>query len=207
MRLFSYVIPRDYGFAPNPFFNICTLATCKPKIRSRARNGDWIAGFGGKNTSIYERLVFCMQVTEKLSFDEYWDDKRFEKKKPDYLKSLMYYYGDNIYHHDNDTGKWLQEDSHHSSANGINYKNLIKDTSADAVLVSLKYWYFGSNACYLPPEFRQLIAHGRGYQIKEDTVIIEQLIEWLTSNYHQGINGRPFMWLKGVGFKRFKGDN
>ncbi len=28
---------RDYGFAPNPFHGICTLATCKPVIRRVAR--------------------------------------------------------------------------------------------------------------------------------------------------------------------------
>ena len=33
MRLFSYVVARDYGFAPNPFYEMCTLATCKPRIR------------------------------------------------------------------------------------------------------------------------------------------------------------------------------
>ena len=31
MRLHSYVVARDYGFAPNPFLGVCTLATCKPK--------------------------------------------------------------------------------------------------------------------------------------------------------------------------------
>src|SRR5712671_5339411 len=33
MRLYSYVVARDFGFAPNPFFGVCTLATCKPDIR------------------------------------------------------------------------------------------------------------------------------------------------------------------------------
>lgn len=39
MYLYSYVIKRDYGFAPNPFENICSLATCKPQIRERALEG------------------------------------------------------------------------------------------------------------------------------------------------------------------------
>lgn len=50
MNLYSYVITRDYGFAPNPFWGICSLATCKPQIRQRALKGDWIAGFSGANT-------------------------------------------------------------------------------------------------------------------------------------------------------------
>lgn len=35
-KAFCYVIPFDSGFAPNPFHNICTLATCKPKMRLSA---------------------------------------------------------------------------------------------------------------------------------------------------------------------------
>ena len=31
--LFSYVVATDSGFAPNPFFGLCTLACCKPAIR------------------------------------------------------------------------------------------------------------------------------------------------------------------------------
>ena len=32
MKLYSYIVARDFGFAPNPFYGFCTLATCKPKI-------------------------------------------------------------------------------------------------------------------------------------------------------------------------------
>ena len=74
MYLYSCVITRDYGFAPNPFWNICSLATCKPQIRERALKGDWIAGFGGANTAITHKMVFLMQVDEICTFDEYWVD-------------------------------------------------------------------------------------------------------------------------------------
>ena len=43
--LYSYVITRDYGFAPNPFGGICTLATCKPGIRNHATVGDWVVKY------------------------------------------------------------------------------------------------------------------------------------------------------------------
>lgn len=46
MNLFSYIVARDYGFAPNPFPPYCTLATCKPGIRNSAQKGDWIIGLG-----------------------------------------------------------------------------------------------------------------------------------------------------------------
>ena len=72
MKLYSYVIRMDYGFAPNPYSGICTLATCKPQVRGYASVGDWIAGFGGKDTPVYEKLVYIMRVSEKkITFDEY----------------------------------------------------------------------------------------------------------------------------------------
>ena len=45
MKLFSYILARDFGFAPNPFYSICSLATCKPIIRKKAQIGDWIIGY------------------------------------------------------------------------------------------------------------------------------------------------------------------
>ena len=38
VRLYSYVFDHDYGFAPNPFHGVCTLATCKPSIREHAES-------------------------------------------------------------------------------------------------------------------------------------------------------------------------
>lgn len=112
MYLYSYVITRDYGFAPNPFWNICSLATCKPQIRERALKGDWIAGFGGANTAITHKMVFLMQVDEICTFDEYWVDPRFFMKKPRFDGNYQQCYGDNIYHHIG--SEWMQENSHHS---------------------------------------------------------------------------------------------
>jgi hypothetical protein len=57
MVLHSYVVARDYGFAPNPFFGVCTLATCKPLIRRIAHIGDWIVGTGSKKRKREKRIV------------------------------------------------------------------------------------------------------------------------------------------------------
>lgn len=37
-RLYAYIMTYDTGFAPNPFFGICTLACCKPKMRQSVVN-------------------------------------------------------------------------------------------------------------------------------------------------------------------------
>jgi len=52
-KLYSYIMTSDSGFAPNPFHDICTLATCKPETRRLAKKGDWILGFSGKSLKVY----------------------------------------------------------------------------------------------------------------------------------------------------------
>ena len=42
MKYFAYILKLDSGFAPNPFYKFCTLATCKPETRKQAEVGDWI---------------------------------------------------------------------------------------------------------------------------------------------------------------------
>ena len=146
-HLYSYIITRDYGFAPNPFHGICTLATCKPDIRSAAKIGDWILGIGGKNIKFAShKCIFIMKVSNKISFQQYWSEPSYSIKKPMRNGSLVRAVGDNIYHRDN-SGKWIQEDSHHSNPDGsTNFNNLKRDTKkTDKVLISDLFLYFGSN--------------------------------------------------------------
>jgi hypothetical protein len=113
--------------------------------------GDWIIGLTGKNLAEDRRLIFCMQVSEKLSFQQYWDDLRFRSKRPTRNGSLACLVGDNIYHREN--GVWVQEDSHHSLTNGSpNPVNLKTDTKADAVLIGERFKYFGASAIPVPEE-------------------------------------------------------
>ena len=147
-RLFVYPITRDLGFAPNPFHGVCSLATCKPKMRKSAVVGDWVLGIAGANyRDLRGKCIFLMQVTEKMGFDEYWNDTRFQRKRPVRNGSLKMLVGDNIYHSDG-TGNWTQENSHHSNADGTtNERNLNRDTgSTDRVLLSDHFLYFGKAA-------------------------------------------------------------
>lgn len=204
MKLYSYVIPRDYGFAPNPYFNYCTLATCKPVIRRCAQVGDWIAAFGAAGTTVYEKLVVLMHVEETLTFDQYWDDERFVSKRPVFNKGVMHMYGDNIYHHDG--GNWLQEISHHSMTDGsINYTNLNRDTGTDRVLIASEFYYFGNNAITIPPEFSMLIAHGIGHRVSEDVDVINNFICYMRDNYKMKVQGIPYSRKAGK-FAHYKGE-
>ena len=46
VKVYSYVMTHDYGFAPNPHGEYCTLACCKPRIRSSAGVDDLVIGTG-----------------------------------------------------------------------------------------------------------------------------------------------------------------
>lgn len=191
MKFYSYVIPRDYGFAPNPYFDYCTLATCKPLIRKGAQIGDWIGAFGSAQMTIRGKLVVLMRVEEILTFDKYWEDCRFKSKRPVFNRSIMYMYGDNIYHHLEN--KWKQEPSHHSNMDGsTNYINLNRDTKTDKVLVATEFYYFGNNAIMMPEEYEALIFNRRNHRVCDNEALIIKFIHYVRRNYRIGIHGTPY---------------
>ena len=203
MNYFSYKLDHDFGLAPNPFHGYCTVAVCKSQIRHN-RNlsvGDWIIGTGskalGKISPIggLNHLIYAMQVNEKLTFNEYWMDKRFQSKKPILNGSLVQMYGDNIYHTDPKSKKWIQEDSAHSANNGINNNHLERDTGGEYVLISQYFYYFGDNAPLIPEDYREICCDSRNWEYAP-AEIAEQLIRWLGNNYKLGIHGDPINWAK-----------
>ena len=117
MRVYSYIVTHDTGFAPNPYWDYCTLACCKPLIRRTAQQGDWIIGLSPKAKG--NKLIYAMQVTEKpLTFKQYFKDKRFKKKIPKLnSKAWSAKCGDNIYKPLPD-GEYQQLPSLHSQKNG-----------------------------------------------------------------------------------------
>ena len=199
MRLSSYKVVYDIGFAPNPFHGYCTLATCKPKIRKGASHGDWIVGVGSHAQRTAGRLVYAMEVAEKLSFDDYWNDPRFESKKPDRRGSLKYRYGDNVYHQ-SPTGDWVQEDCRHSFDDGSpNPDHVKRDTGADAVLVATRFTYWGGSGPELPSDLRDwngvdLGEPGRDHTYKPYSPdMIKAFVEWV-DGLDAGYQGRPKDW-------------
>ncbi|MCU0323628.1 MAG: hypothetical protein MUF45_00035 [Spirosomaceae bacterium] len=195
MKIYSYVIVRDYGFAPNPFNGLCTLATCKADIRQNANVGDWIIGTGGKDIAGSDgdfegKLVYAMRVDEKLTYNQYWEDSRFELKKPVINGSLVQMYGDNIYHKENDI--WIQQNSHHSNEDGSpNSVNIARDTKSSFVLVSENFYYFGRLARKLPEQLHEsFLKKGQGYKTITNFEEINSFLDWL-SKFEMGIHADP----------------
>ena len=197
MRLFSYVVRYDVGFAPNPFHGVCTLATCKPEIRRTAAIGDWVVGTGSAERRRSGRLVYAMRVDETLTFEQYWADERFRRKRPTMLSSLKMAYGDNIYHRD-EAGGWQQEDSRHTLPDGtINPGHVLRDTSADTVLVSGHYSYFGGRGPAVPTHLRtsydEDFVAGRGHRSRFSPAHVDAALDWL-GGLERGYLGDPTDW-------------
>ena len=125
---------------------MCIRDSCKPVIRKHAEIGDIIVGIGsgGKNSVYKNRMIFAMKISEVLTYDQYWNDIRFQKKKPIMSGSKKQMYGDNIYHTSFATGEIVQEYSHHSYPDGgTNLLNYNRDVPGENVLISNNYWYGG----------------------------------------------------------------
>jgi hypothetical protein len=206
VRLYSYVVARDYGFAPNPFHEVCTLATCKPKLRAKAALGDWVVGTGSAGNNLTGHLVFAMQVTEAMSFSDYFADPRFQLKKPNLAGSLKQAFGDNIYS-PNGKGGWYQLHSHHSLEDGSpNPQNVKNDTHPDRLLLSDRFAYFGDAAPPIPDDVRYLDGQDlcalRFYRANFSAEHIGGFIEWFDGLGVAGVQGMPAEWRKNGGLRR-----
>ena len=203
MRLHSYVVRYDSGFAPNPFFGFCTLATCKPDIRRSAQIGDWIVGTGSADKRVGKGgfLVYAMRVTETLSHGQYWDDPRFRRKRPNLKGSMKHAAGDNIYRRDTRKKRWHQLNSYHSNADGSpNESHIERDTSVDRVLVSTEYVYFGGHGPDIPHGFRaynnaiDIVKRGQGRRVIENSNLLSDFESWIKELDQVGYASPPHDW-------------
>ena len=142
-------------------------------------------------------MVYAMRVTEKMTYDSYWEDPRFEDKHPNLFKSIRKSRGDNIYHWNGENREWTQEDSCHSNGNGTpNQDHIARDTSFPHVLISDDFIYRGGGPALLIPEFNgTTVCHTRtGHRNKFDTVTVNGFIDWVMSLGEWGYCYDPLEW-------------
>jgi len=175
LTLFSYVVKFDTGFAPNPSGDYCTLACCKPNIRKQAGIGDWIVGTGSVNNMGNAFLIYAMEVSESITFAEYFRDTRFQDKIPKNNDDV----GDNIYE-PLAKGNYKQLPSRHSHRNGEeNLKMKKHDLKSESVLISSNFSYYGDKAIRIPDEYINVIKKGPGFKKKFDEPFLRKIIPWL----------------------------
>lgn len=185
MRLCSYVVKNDKGLAPNPFWGYCTLAVCTPNhMGIRAHKGDWFIGIGTVKRG--NKLIFAMQVFERLDFDAYYRDSRFKKKKPDVRGSWRRRCGDNMYFK-NVKGEWQQHATHFHWTK----KDIEKDLRYPYVFIAEHFYYFGENAPPIPERYSDLIIKRQGCNCTHDPTVVKGFLKWLENSYEPGVHGEP----------------
>lgn len=190
MKLYSYIVRHDTGFAPNPFWGCCTLANCKPSIRRTASQGDWIVGLSRKSDG--NRIVYTMKVDEIVDYAMYFRDGRFVAKRPDYRQpEVVHRCGDNIYE-PLLGGGFKQLRSTHSR--GVDEDPATKDHDLKGrhVLIGRKYVYFGGDGPELPPDLEVLKVR-RGHKCRFPPVVVDSFTGFI-SQFKEGVLGRPANW-------------
>jgi hypothetical protein len=194
MRLFSYKLKNDSGFAPNPFFGTLTLATCKPQIRKSKKVDDWIAGFTSKalcgDEVGEERLIYLMQVTDKIHISVYFLHPDFQNKIPDLSREeFVYHAGDNIYKPRGNDFIQLMNCNH-------TLEHQIHDLSGRFVLVSTKFYYFGKKPLEIPDHLKPEIPIGQSAHgsLTHNTQRAFEFIEFVKENFEVGVHNAPYKW-------------
>ena len=182
-RLFTYTIPIDDGAAPNPFHGLYTLAICKPRIRSVAERGDWIAGIGSCNApsgDLSGHLVYAMRVEDVLSLADYDRQCRqhWRHRIPDVTSSdLSERLGDCIY--DYSQGAPVQRPGVHGPL------NMKKDLSGLNVLISKHFYYFGSRALALPQHLLGICHQTQGHRSDANDPFFDDFVQWIDGSGRQ----------------------
>jgi len=197
-KFLLYKMTSDTGFAPNPFGNYLTLATCTPNHqRANIGKGDWIIGVEGKTLAeerkkagyhleIEQCLIYAGKVCEVLGLDSYFHDPRFENKK--YSPSNPQ--GDNVYYIENNSWRWIRGHEHdiksipdeeayipvskvdeffRNKKLKEKYGAIIQDIWGNRVFICKEFLYFGNKCIEFNKKFlRCLNNRGIRYCTQED---------------------------------------
>ncbi|MBD3190256.1 MAG: hypothetical protein GF308_06415 [Candidatus Heimdallarchaeota archaeon] len=206
MKVYSYVVHKDRGFSPNPFWRYCTLACDQGLIRQVAEIGDWIVGLTPIDKKEEDhQIIYVMKIIEKITHKEYWDDPRFALKKPDFTKAEeIFKCGDNIYEPTNNEFKQIK--SYHSKSffdDDDEWKiHKREDLQGKFILIADKdnFFYFGSQPIGIPSkELANELFCDVGHRCIADPTIpasFHQMVNDLQTNGKKGINASPTIWPK-----------
>ena len=195
--LYSYCIPYDDSAAPNPFWGVCTLAICKPRIRLAATVDDWIVGTGSMNSPIGDiagKVVYAMRVTQKMTMEEYDQFTRLKlPRKIPQMKSAdpRRRFGDSIYDFAAPIPPIpLFRPSVHGEGNRST------DLRGGFVLLSNHFFYFGDKPVALPNALSKIVKQGQGHKSLSNAPFVDDFVQWIHDLGYQPATliGNPQMW-------------
>jgi len=175
--LFSYCIPYDDGAAPNPFWGLCTLAICKPRIRQSANVVDWVVSTGSAVSpvgNVSDVVVYAMLVTQKMTMEDY--DRFTQSELPSKIPvmdsaDLHRRFGDSIYDFATRTP------SLRPSVHGE--ENRSTDLSGGWVLLSDHFFYFGDGPIALPEALLGIVKKGQCHKSSSNTPYFDCFVRWI----------------------------
>ncbi len=168
----------DAGSAPNPFWGVCTLVICKPKIRRAAQVGDWIVGTGSSRSpigNIQDRLVYAMRVTKKMTMRDYDDWAREER--PEKIPDLRggdwrHRRGDAVYDYSE-----LPPRVRKGGPHGLEHRE--HDLKGEYALLSEHFYYFGDRPEPLPEHLLGIIKRGPGHRAPGNAPYLKPFVDWI----------------------------
>lgn len=175
--LFSYILPNDAGFAPNPFWGVCTLVTCKPAIRRAAEKGDWIVGLGSSRSSLGDvrgKVVYAMRVSDKMTMHEYdaWVREECPEKIPDMRsKDWRRKLGDAVYDY-SEVPPRKRPGLHGREDRERNLRGKF-------ALISDHFYYFGDDPEPLPDHLAEIAYVRRAHRSKTNKRFVEPFEQWI----------------------------
>jgi hypothetical protein len=182
MKLYSHVITDDTGLAPNPFHGFCTSALCTPSHKNaKLGNGDWLIGNSRRREG--NRLVYAMRISEVLRMNDYFQDGRFECKKPKPDGTSIEQCGDNIYFRGGN-GQWKRLPSRFHNDRNAFVKDVGDEFAGRPVFVAEHFYYFGRRRVAIPNKFAGVICGGIGIHDKSDSA--DDFVTWLEDNHQPG---------------------
>jgi hypothetical protein len=168
------------------------LCGCKfeggKNIVQLAKKGDWVIGTGGasKRSAGYGKLIYAMRVDRKIPRWEYFNDSRFERKKPTKTGTCSQTRGDNQDPRKDGRNAFWREAPRLSDRKYMQF-----------VLISRHFWYFGVEAIPLPEEFKgakprgfKLEKKGPGFRSNFAPEDVRRVIDWL-EGCRPGVRGEP----------------
>jgi hypothetical protein len=180
-KVYFYKMTTDNGGAPCSYRSVLTLAICKPKIRSTAKENDWIVGFGGKDLD--ERLIYVAQVNQKLRDGEYYKNEKYFRRP------------DCIYRWDSGSRRYYWLDGKKYHRDGTNLEHDL-DNGKALVLLSKNFTYFGNlGTSEYKAKYSEIKKHiealKQGHRINHSEALFNELCGLIEKSIVSEQKGKP----------------
>ncbi len=161
-RIFVYKLTTDNNGAPCVDDDLLSLAICKPMIRRKAKEGDWIIGLGGKKLG--EGIIYAARVTGTVG-SEYYRERQFARR-PDCIYQLR----------DGELVRKKTAAYHEDSKNTATDVGAAPAYRNARVLLSSDFRCFGKSREAVPPNLQTFTdSIGRGHRVNHDPATREAL--------------------------------